>query len=86
LEEPSLSYCEYQGAIYDVEILPKAQGKGVDKIIRQAILDRLPKCNLILYATLGKEVFCQRLGYKLMKTGMTVFTNAQTMAQKGFTE
>ena len=80
----AISDGEYQGAIYDVAVLPGAQGKGVGKLIVQAILDRLPGCNLILYATPGMEGFYKKLGFGSMKTGMALFTNPQAMER--FTE
>lgn len=80
----AISDGEYQGAIYDVAVLPEAQGKGVGSVIVQAILERLPNCNMILYANPGKEGFYRKLGFGLMKTGMAVFTNPQAM--KKFTE
>ena len=80
----AISDGEYQGAIYDVAVLPEAQGKGIGKIIMQTILDRLPNCNLILYATPGMEGFYKNLGFGLMKTGMAVFTTPQAMEK--FTE
>jgi ribosomal protein S18 acetylase RimI-like enzyme len=80
----AISDGEYQGAIYDVAVLPEAQGKGIGKIIIQTILEKLPNCNLILYATPGMEGFYKKLGFGLMKTGMAVFTNPQAM--KRFTE
>ena len=80
----AISDGEYQGAIYDVAVLPDAQGKGIGKIIIQTILDKLPTCNLILYATPGMEGFYKKLGFRLMTTGMAVFTNPQAMEK--FTE
>ena len=80
----ALSDGEYQGAIYDVAVMPEAQGKGIGKIIMQTIFDRLPNCNLILYATPGMEGFYENLGFGLMKTGMAIFTTQQAM--KKFTE
>lgn len=80
----AISDGEYQGAIYDVAVLPEAQGKGIGKIIIQAILDRLPNCNIILYATPGMEGFYKKLGFRAMKTGMAVFRTPQAM--KKFTE
>jgi GNAT superfamily N-acetyltransferase len=82
----AISDGEYQGALYDVAVLPEAQGKGIGKMIIQTILDRLPDCNVILYASPGKEAFYRRLGFRGMKTGMALFTNASAMAEKGFTE
>ena len=75
----AISDGEYQGAIYDVVVLPEAQGKGIGKIIMQTILDQLPGCNLILYATPGMEDYYKKLGFGLMKTGMALFTTSQAM-------
>jgi GNAT superfamily N-acetyltransferase len=80
----ALSDGEYQGAIYDVVVLPEAQGKGIGTLIMQTIQDTLPNCNLILYATPGMEGFYKKLGFGLMKTGMAVFTNSEAMER--FTE
>ncbi len=80
----AISDGEYQGAIYDVAVLPKAQGKGIGKIIMRTILDRLPNCNFILYATPGMEGFYKSLRFGMMKTGMAVFTTQQAMEK--FTE
>ena len=75
----AISDGEYQGAIYDVAVLPEAQGKGIGKVIMQAIMARLPNCNLILYATPGMEGFYKNLGFGFMKTGMALFTTTQAM-------
>ena len=75
----AISDGEYQGAVYDVAVLPEAQGQGVGKIIMQIIMERLPSCNLILYATPGMEDFYKNLGFGLMKTGMALFTTSQAM-------
>jgi GNAT superfamily N-acetyltransferase len=80
----AISDGEYQGAIYDVAVLPEAQGKGIGRIIIQTIKEKLPTCNLILYATPGMEGFYKKLGFGLMTTGMAVFTNPQAMEK--FTE
>jgi ribosomal protein S18 acetylase RimI-like enzyme len=80
----ALSDGEYQCAIYDIAVLPDAQGKGIGKIIIQTIQNKLPACNLILYATPGMEGFYKKLGFGLMKTGMAVFTNPRAMEK--FTE
>ena len=80
----AISDGEYQAAIYDVAVLPEAQGKGVGKRIVQTIMNRLSNCNLILYATPGMEGFYKKLGFRSMKTGMAVFTNKRAMEK--FTE
>ena len=75
----AISDGEYQGAIYDVAVLPEAQGKGVGRIIIETIQNRLPNCNLILYATPGMEGFYKKMGFGQMKTGVAIFTNSQAM-------
>jgi len=76
----------YQAAIYDVAIKPDYQRKGLGSTIIENILARLPRCNIILYASPGKEPFYIRHGFRKMKTGMAHFTNAERMAEKGFTD
>lgn len=76
----------YQAAIYDVAVRPDYQGKGVGAIIIKAMQARLAHCNLILYASPGKEGFYQTLNFRRMKTGMALFKNGDAMAEKGFTE
>jgi len=80
----AISDGEYQGAIYDVAVLPDAQGRGIGRIIIQTIQSKLPTCNLILYATPGMEGFYKKLSFGFMKTGMATFTNPQAMNK--FTE
>ncbi|TKB08151.1 GNAT family N-acetyltransferase [Desulforhopalus sp. IMCC35007] len=75
----AISDGEYQGAIYDVAVLPEAQGKGIGKVIIQTILAQLPNCNIILYATPGMEGFYKKFGFGVMTTGMAVFTNPEAM-------
>jgi ribosomal protein S18 acetylase RimI-like enzyme len=76
----------YQAAIYDVAVLPEFQGRGIGKTIIENILDRVSNCNIILYASPGKEGFYRTLGFRGMKTGMAIFKNSSAMVDKGFTE
>jgi len=76
----------YQAAVYDVAVLPQYQGHGLGRTIMQAILSRVSHCNVILYASIGKEPFYRSLGFRLMKTGMALFKNVEAMAAKGFTD
>ncbi|MDC7125245.1 MAG: GNAT family N-acetyltransferase [Spirochaetales bacterium] len=71
----------YQGAIYDVAVLPETQGTGVGKLIINKIREALHDCNLILYATPGMEGFYQKLGFGLMTTGMAMFTTSKAMSK-----
>ena len=76
----------YQAAIYDVAVVPSYQGQGIGKLIVEKILERLPSCNVLLYASPGKEDFYRKLGFSKMNTGMALFQNAEGMRRKGFTE
>jgi ribosomal protein S18 acetylase RimI-like enzyme len=76
----------YQAAIYDCAVLPEFQGKGIGTIILKNILSQISHCNVILYATPGKEGFYQKLGFRKMKTGMAYFKNSESMKELGFTE
>ncbi len=76
----------YQAAIYDVAVIPDFQKKGLGNTIIENIIDRLPQCNIILYATPGKEGYYIKHGFRKMKTGMAHFINAEKMAEKGFTD
>ena len=76
----------YQAAVYEMAVVPEFQRQGIGAKIMRAILDRLPGCNVILYASPGKEDFYRKLGLRRMKTGMARFQFPDAMAQKGFTE
>jgi ribosomal protein S18 acetylase RimI-like enzyme len=76
----------YQAAIYDCAVLPEFQGQGIGKAIVNAVLSRLSNCNIILYASPGKEGFYQAHGFQRMKTGMALFKNGESMKERGFTE
>ncbi len=76
----------YQAALYDVAVLPDYQGLGVGKRIVENIVSRCPGCNLMLYAAPGKDKFYEKFDFRRMLTGMALFTNAQKMRERGFTE
>jgi len=82
----ALSDGVYQAALYDVAVLPEYQGQGLGSLIVHSLLEKLPQCNVILYAAPGKEAFYTSLGFRRMKTGMALFTQKERMAEKGFTE
>ena len=75
----------YQAAIYDCAVVEEYQGLGLGKNIMNEILSKLPKCNIILYASPGKEGFYEKHGFKKMKTGMARFINRDHMTKRGFT-
>ncbi|BCZ46991.1 N-acetyltransferase [Clostridium gelidum] len=76
----------YQAAIYDVAVLPEYQGKKIGATIVDNILKCVPTCNVILYASPGKEKFYEKLNFRKMKTGMALFLNTEKMQIKGFIE
>ncbi len=76
----------YQAAVYDCAVLPEFQGQGIGKTIMDNILSRLANCNIILYASPGKEGFYQKHGFSKMKTGMARFMKGAAMKERGFTE
>ncbi len=75
-----------QAAIYDVAVVPEFQKTGIGTTIIRHILARVPHCNVILYASPGKEGFYRTLGLRQMKTGMALFRKAMEMKEKGFTD
>lgn len=74
----------YQAAIYDLAVLPEYQGKNVGATILKNILEPIKNCNIILYASPGKETFYEKIGFRKMKTGMALFINNEIMEKKGF--
>jgi len=74
-----------QAAIYDVAVVPEFQNQGVGTTIINHILARIVHCNVILYASPGKEGFYKTLGMRKMKTGMALFLKAEEMKERGFT-
>jgi ribosomal protein S18 acetylase RimI-like enzyme len=82
----AISDGEYQAALYDIAVSLDYQGLGIGKIILQNIINHIPNCNFILYASPGKEKFYEREGFKKMKTGLARFVNEVRMKEKGFIE
>ena len=76
----------YQAAIYDCAVVPDFQGKGIGRIIMKNILSKVSHCNVILYASPGKEGFYQKHEFRKMKTGMARFIKSEPMRERGFTE
>ena len=76
----------YQAAIYDCAVIEEYQGHGLGRLIVQEVLSRIPDCNVILYASPGKEGFYEKQGFRKMKTGMAYFINRESMIERGFTE
>ena len=75
-----------QAALYDIAVDPAYQGKGIGKEIVARLMQELPGCNFILYASPGKEDFYRCLNFKKMKTGMVFFANPDRMDDPEFIE
>jgi ribosomal protein S18 acetylase RimI-like enzyme len=73
-----------QAAIYDIAILPDYQGKGIGRMVIKNILEKLPGCNILLYANPGKDAFYERFGFRSMRTGMALFADQDEARRKGF--
>jgi GNAT superfamily N-acetyltransferase len=76
----------YQAAVYDMAVAPEYQGQGIGTTIMKHMLNRLPHCNVILYAAIGKEPFYEKMGLRRMKTGMALFKKSAAMRERGFTD
>jgi GNAT superfamily N-acetyltransferase len=76
----------YQAAVYDCAVVEEFQGKGLGKIIMKNIISEISHCNIILYASPGKEGFYKKHQFRKMKTGMARFINSEPMRERGFTE
>lgn len=76
----------YQAAVYDCAVVEEYQGRGIGRIIVEKILEKIPDCNVILYASPGKEGFYEKQGFRKMRTGMALFNNRESMKARGFTE
>jgi ribosomal protein S18 acetylase RimI-like enzyme len=76
----------YQAAVYDCAVVVEYQGKGIGRMIMENILSKLQDCNVILYASPGKEGFYQKFGFRKMNTGMAKFVRSESMQERGFTE
>jgi predicted N-acetyltransferase YhbS len=76
----------YQAALYDVIVLPEYQNQHIGSILVTLLLKKVAHCNVILYATPGKEGFYAKQGFRKMKTGMAHFLNPERMESRGLIE
>ena len=82
----AISDGEYQAAIYDCAVSPAYQALGAGTLIMQNMLEKISNCNVILYASPGKEGFYQKYQFRRMKTGMALFTDSAAKSVNGFTQ
>ncbi|MCL1980270.1 MAG: GNAT family N-acetyltransferase [Proteobacteria bacterium] len=74
----------HQAAFYDCAVANDHQGLGIGRKIVEHLLTQVEGCNVILFATPGKEGFYQHLGLSRMKTGMALFLQKEVMRERGF--
>ncbi|HUW20668.1 MAG TPA: GNAT family N-acetyltransferase [Sedimentisphaerales bacterium] len=82
----ALSDGVYQAAIYDVVVLPEYQRKGIGTRIMNYLVSRARVGRIIIYVVAGKEVFYERLGFRKMKTAMSLLTDEKWRRQNGYNE
>ena len=75
-----------QAALYDVAVRPAYQGNGIGKMIINQLIGKCPGCNIMLYASPGKEQFYEKMNFRRMKTAMALFTDPENKKERGFTE
>lgn len=83
----ALSDGHLQSAVYDVVVLPEFQGRGVGRMIMDALLEMLPQGGpVLIYAAPGKEEFYRKFGFGVLKTGMALFRNPGRYRLLGYLE
>lgn len=82
----AISDGQYQAAIYDCAVAPEFQGRGIGSEIIRLVVAQLTHCNIILYASPGREGFYGKHGFARMKTGMALFLDMDAKRRGGFIE
>lgn len=83
----AISAGQYQAALYDCAVMPEFQGRGIGSEIVSRLVSQLTHCNIILYASPGREGSYQRHGFAKMKTGMAArFLEMRSKRARGFIE
>ncbi|MBP9478783.1 MAG: GNAT family N-acetyltransferase [Sebaldella sp.] len=76
----------YQGAVYDIAVDPDFQGLKLGNTIMNELVTGMEEINLILYASPGKEDFYRKFNFRLGKTSMIKFQNADLMQSRNYTD
>ncbi len=78
---------EYYALISDVVVLPEFQGRGVGRMLVEALLEELgPLLFICLTSAPGKEDFYHRLGFRRQKTGMLLLQDLDTPRARALVE
>lgn len=76
--------CSY---ICDIAVHPAHQSRGLGReVIERLVAASQGHRKIILYAVPGKEDFYRRFGFRLMRTAMAIFDNADQAAINGYTD
>lgn len=76
---------EYQAEIHDVVVAPDAQGVGIGRALMEDMhAQREGVFSITLYAVSDKESFYQRMGYRMLKTGMAILFPASRDPRKRY--
>ena len=81
----AISDGQCQSAIYDVVVRPEFQGQGIGKAIMKALLRELPQGGpVLIYAAPGRQDFYRQFGFRVLKTGMALFTDPERYRSGGY--
>jgi len=69
--------------LYDFAVLPEWQGRGVGRMLMEAILKQVAGRSVMLYASPGKEGFYERFFFRRVQTDMAHVKNRTGMMREG---
>lgn len=70
--------------VFDVVVDPECQGRGLGKVIVEALASRSGARNIMLQSVPGKEDFYARLGYRPMTTAMAKYGDTEWASANGY--
>ncbi|GAB7023408.1 GNAT family N-acetyltransferase [Salidesulfovibrio brasiliensis] len=73
-----------QAVLYDLCVLPQAQGTGVGRQLMKAALKRCDAPSVVLWAVPGKEGFYEKFGFRPMLTAMANFADPESSRLQGY--
>ena len=76
----------HSSAIYDLVVEPDDQGRGLGRANMEFLLARLPPPSVLLVSVPGKEGFYRKLGFRRLKTAMTLRADWATWELSGYFE
>lgn len=64
-----------QAAMYNVAVNEEYKGKGIGRLIIEAILEQVKGCTVTLYTHPRTIALYEKFGFRRLKTGMTLFAD-----------